>query len=144
MKWVSAEPFLLSHIMERLYSSPLMDKVNKQIFDYPPQEVEGNTYIVVGESDVNQSEYSQGLSETIIMTFHVYHKNLNSPEKATRYTKDVVTWLKFWLLHPVDLPFHISELVKLESSQVINDVDINVKHGIVTVRYKMRHKTLNN
>lgn len=143
MRWVSAEPFILSHIMERLYKSPLMDIVNKQIYDYTPTEVEGDIYIVVGETDVNEREFSQSLHETIDMTFHVYHKNLNNPEQATRYTKDVVAWLKFWVLQPVELEHHVCTGVKLESSQVINDIDVNVKHGIVSVRYKLRHKTLN-
>lgn len=117
-----------------------MQEVGEQVFDEIPTDVKGATYIVLGESEVSEKEYSQAMHETIAITLHVYHINDASPEKASIYTRDLVKRLKFILLKPFETEHYVADKPRLDMSQVITDIDSRSKHGVIRMKFKIRHK----
>lgn len=138
--WLSAEDLVSRVVMTRIYNSPIMQEVGEQVFDEIPTDVKGATYIVLGESEVSEKEYSQAMHETIAITLHVYHINDASPEKASIYTRDLVKRLKFILLKPFETEHYVADKPRLDMSQVITDIDSRSRHGVIRMKFKVRHK----
>lgn len=75
--WVTAEPLLYYKIMNNLMQNPITDRlVGGRVFDCVQKDVD-YPYIIVGESNVTESERSPGMRETIGITFHVYSQYEN-------------------------------------------------------------------
>lgn len=142
-EWLSSEQRLVRAIAQHLYSSPLMKEVNDQIYDKPQIDFLGDTYIVIGETNVMDRKLSTSMTEWISVTFHVYHKNEEYPELTVDETRQFVKWLRYYAEQINIMPIEHYEIqsVRLDTQNVITDVDFVTQHGVLRLKYKVRHKT---
>ena len=135
--WVTAEPLLYNKIMNNLIENPITDKlVGGMVFDCVQKDVV-YPYIVVGESNVTESERSPGMREIIAITFHVYSQYENGAE-----ARELLKYLNHACRMNINFRDYELEWIKKDNSQVFTDIDQYTKHGVLRLLYKVRHKTL--
>lgn len=135
--WVTAEPLLFQKIMNNLIENPITDKlVGGRVFDCVQKDVT-YPYIIVGESNVTESERSPGMRETIAITFHVYSQYENAAE-----TRELLKYLNYACRQDLRFEHYDIDWIKKDTSQVFVDIDQFTKHGVLRLLYKVRHKTL--
>ncbi|MGM7689763.1 DUF3168 domain-containing protein [Staphylococcus felis] len=134
--WVSAESLLFNQIMNNLIKNPITDKlVGDRVFDCVQKDVV-YPYIVVGESNVTESERSPGMREIIAITFHVYSQYENGAE-----ARELLKYLNYACRQNINFEYYELEWIKKDNSQVFIDIDQFTKHGVLRMLYKVRHKT---
>ncbi|UXS43741.1 DUF3168 domain-containing protein [Staphylococcus delphini] len=134
--WVSAESLLFNQIMNNLIENPITDKlVGGRVFDCVQKDVD-YPYIVVGESNVTESERSPGMRETIGITFHVYSQYENGAE-----ARELLKYLNYACRQHLEFSDYEIDWIKKDNSQVFTDIDQFTKHGVLRMLYKVRHKT---
>ncbi|UXR87131.1 DUF3168 domain-containing protein [Staphylococcus felis] len=134
--WVSAESLLFNQIMNNLIENPITDKlVGGRVFDCVQKDVD-YPYIVVGESNVTESERSPGMRETIGITFHVYSQYENGAE-----ARELLEYLNYACRQHLEFSDYEIDWIKKDNSQVFTDIDQFTKHGVLRMLYKVRHKT---
>ncbi|MDM8326711.1 DUF3168 domain-containing protein [Staphylococcus felis] len=134
--WVSAESLLFNQIMNNLIDDPVTDElVGGRVFDCVQKDVD-YPYIIVGESNVTESERSPGMREIIAITFHVYSQHENSAE-----ARELLKYLNYATRQHLEFRDYELEWIKKDNSQVFIDIDQFTKHGVLRMLYKVRHKT---
>lgn len=135
--WVTAEPLLYYKIINNLVQNPITDRlVGGRVFDCVQKDV-AYPYIVVGESNVTESERSPGMRETIGITFHVYSQYENGAE-----ARELLKYLNYACRQHLDFRNYEIDWIKKDNSQVFTDIDQFTKHGVLRLLYRVRHKTL--
>lgn len=135
--WVTAEPLLFSKIMNNLIDNPITDKlVGGRVFDCVQKDVV-YPYIVVGESNVTESERSPGMREIIAITFHVYSQYENTAE-----ARELLKYINYVARQHLEFRDYEIDWIKKDNSQVFTDIDQFTKHGVLRLLYRVRHKTL--
>lgn len=140
--WLSAEQPLLKAINEHLYKSSLMAELNGNIFDKAQVEIQGDTYIVVGETNV--VEYPTGTTnkEIIAVTAHVYHRNEANPELTVDETRQYMRWLRFFMqqIDAMTMEHYAVRAARLDVHEVLNDDKvIAAQHGVLRIKYEVWH-----
>lgn len=140
--WVSSERELIKTIMIHLNKSPLLSGLNNHIYDRPQVDINSNTYVIVGETNVVEHETSNTLVETITVTAHVYHRNDANPDLTVDETRQFVVMLKraMMQLEDVELDHYVITDVRLDNQQTITDIDYVTQHGILRIKYDVFHK----
>ncbi|HBB6315873.1 TPA: DUF3168 domain-containing protein [Escherichia coli] len=134
--WVSAESLLFNQIMNNLIDDPITDKlVGDRVFDCVQKDVD-YPYIIVGETNVTESERSPGMREVISITFHVYSQYENGAE-----ARELLRFLDIAVRQNISFDDYDVEWIKKDNSQVFTDIDQFTKHGVLRMLYKVRHKT---
>lgn len=135
--WVTAEPLLYYKVINNLVQNPITDRlVGGRVFDCVQKNV-AYPYIVVGESNVTESERSPGMRETIGITFHVYSQYENGAE-----ARELLKYLNCTCRQHLDFRDYEIDWIKKDNSQVFTDIDQFTKHGVLRLLYRVRHKTL--
>lgn len=135
--WVTAEPLLYYKVINNLVQNPITDRlVGGRVFDCVQKDV-AYPYIVVGESNVTESERSPGMRETIGITFHVYSQYENGAE-----TRELLKYLNYACRQHLEFRDYEIDWIKKDNSQVFTDIDQFTKHGVLRLLYRVRHKTL--
>ena len=134
--WVSAESPLFDKIMNNLIDNPITNKlVGGRVFDCVQKDVD-YPYIVVGETNVTESERSPGMREIIAITFHAYSQYENGAE-----ARELLRFLDIATKQNILFKDYEIEWIKKDNSQVFTDIDQFTKHGVLRMLYKIRHKT---
>lgn len=140
--WVSSERELIKTIMIHLNKSPLLSGLNNHIYDRAQVDINSNTYVIVGETNIIEHETSNTLVETIAVTAHVYHRNDANPDLTVDETRQFVVMLKraMMQLEDVELDHYVITDVRLDNQQTITDIDYVTQHGILRIKYDVFHK----
>lgn len=139
--WLSAEQPLIKSIMEQLYHSPLMGEVNGNIYDKAQIDIQGDTYIIVGETNTIEYPTSNTNREVIAVTAHIYHKNEANPELTVDETRQFMRWLRFYMQQYKYLQMEHYRVLsaKLDMQETITDVDFVTQHGVLRIKYEVWH-----
>ncbi|MDO5375692.1 MAG: hypothetical protein Q4F01_05825 [Staphylococcus rostri] len=147
-RYVSAEQALFRAVMTQLYTSSLFNKINKRVYDHLPIDINhddnGNmvpniTYVVVGETNTLSFYKSAGHDEEIAITFHLYHRNTDKPLASTDEARGLLSMLRYVVEQLPVMAHYTTDKVRVETQQVITDVDGQTKHGILRVKYFVNH-----
>ncbi|MGW7900176.1 DUF3168 domain-containing protein [Staphylococcus shinii] len=134
-QWVSAELPLFMCIREKLLNDPLIkSKFGDRVFDNV-QKVIDYPYFIIGESEITDVETSPTLYEEIVYTFHAYSNFPNSYE-----VRQMIQLLYIVLSSEIELDHYDIIWRKRTLSQVFPDINKDVKHGVLKMKYKIRHK----
>ncbi|KIX91472.1 hypothetical protein TP70_02355 [Staphylococcus microti] len=147
-RYVSAEQALFRAVMNQLYSSPLFKQIKERVYDHMPIDINhdgrGNlvpnmTYVVVGETNTLSFYQSAGHDEEIAITFHLYHRNTDSPLASTDEARGLLSMLRYVVEQLPVMAHYTTDKVRVETQQVITDVDGQTRHGILRVKYYVKH-----
>lgn len=138
--WLSCESELKQTVMTALYKSDVMKIVNGNIFDIPQQEIKGDTYIMLGDSTSSEREVSMGMTEQISLNFHIYHRNLTYPESSTHELARLMDIVKSVVRNRPTFRYYECKKAEITASEVFTDIDNVTKHGVIRVRYTVRHQ----
>ncbi|WP_353419227.1 hypothetical protein PYH66_13970 (plasmid) [Staphylococcus delphini] len=148
-RYVSAEQVLFRAVMNQLYQSPLFKMIESRVYDHVPIDINhdehGNlvpniTYVVAGETNTLPFYKSASHDEEIAITFHLYHRNTDSPLVSTDETRGLLSLLRYSVEQLPIMEHYTIDKVRVENQQVITDVDGQTKHGILRVKYYVNHK----
>lgn len=139
--WLSAEQPLIKAIMEHLYQSHLMIELNGNIYDKAQVDIQGDTYIIIGETNVIEYQTSNTNKEVIAVTAHIYHKNEANPELTVYETRQFMRWLRFYMqqIQHMQIEHYVIQHARLDLQETIADVDLVTQHGILRIKYEVWH-----
>ena len=135
--WVSVERYLFNKIYNKLKSNPIVSKqLGGRVFDGVQKDAV-YPYIVVGETNVTNKETTTSMFEDVGVTLHVYSQARN---------RDEVAQIIQFLGHALNTEFEIEHYSfiksRIDTQEVITDIDQYTKHGIIRLVFKYRHNTL--
>ena len=135
--WVSVERYLFNKIYNKLKSNPIIKKqLGGRVFDCVQKDAV-YPYIVVGETNVTNKETTTSMFEDVCVTLHVYSQARN---------RDEVAQIIQFLGHALNTEFEIEHYSfiksRIDTQEVITDIDQYTKHGIIRLVFKYRHNTL--
>ena len=135
--WVSVERYLFNKIYNKLKSNPIVSKqLGGRVFDCVQKDAV-YPYIVVGETNVTNKETTTSMFEDVGVTLHVYSQARN---------RDEVAQIIQFLGHALNTEFEIEHYSfiksRIDTQEVITDIDQYTKHGIIRLVFKYRHNTL--
>lgn len=134
--WVSVEDDLTIKVYNKLKSNPIIqNQMGGRVFDSVQKDAE-YPYIVVGETNVTNRESTSSMREQVAITVHVYSQSVNRHEVAK-----IVQLLGFILNKPIEIEQYECIKSRIDTQNVITDIDQYTKHGIIRLLYKYRHKT---
>ena len=148
MAYVSAQQDLYRYIITELYNSPLNDKLDGHIYDRVASTIgydENNnkikpfSYLIVGESSSTHDYASNGHTEHIAVTYHIYHRDDTS--FTVDNARELLGHLAFLVeFNNIDLEHYRLVKSRIDNQQVITDVDFETMHCILRVNYEIKHK----
>lgn len=134
--WVSVEDDLTIKVYNKLKTNPIIqNQMGGRVFDSVQKDAE-YPYIVVGETNVTNRESTSSMREQVAITVHVYSQSVNRHEVAK-----IVQLLGFILNKPIEIEQYECIKSRIDTQNVITDIDQYTKHGIIRLLYKYRHKT---
>lgn len=135
--WVSVEPYLSEKVYNKLKSNPIINKqLGGRVFDCVQKDAV-YPYIVVGETNVTKDETTTSMVEDVAITFHVYSQTRNQYE-----TKRIIQFLGYILNNEIEIKHYSFIKSRIDTQEVITDIDQYTKHGIIRLVFRYRHNTL--
>ncbi|NCA39186.1 DUF3168 domain-containing protein [Staphylococcus haemolyticus] len=135
--WVSVERYLFNEIYNKLKSNPIINKqLGGRVFDCVQKDAV-YPYIVVGETNVTNDETTTSMVEDVAITFHVYSQAYNRNEAS-----QIIQFLGYVLNSEVEINNYSFIKSRIDTQEVITDIDQYTKHGIIRLVFKYRHNTL--
>ncbi|HHQ1730250.1 TPA: DUF3168 domain-containing protein [Staphylococcus aureus] len=135
--WVSVERYLFNKVYNKLKSNPIIQKqLGGRVFDCVQKDAV-YPYIVVGETNVTNKETTTSMVEDVGITLHVYSQARNRDE-----TSQTIQFLGFVLNNEIEIDYYSFIKSRIDTQEVITDIDQYTKHGIIRLVFKYRHNTL--
>ncbi|MBM6026716.1 DUF3168 domain-containing protein [Staphylococcus epidermidis] len=135
--WVSVERYLFNKIYNKLKSNPIIKKqLGGRVFDCVQKDAV-YPYIVVGETNVTNKETTTSMFEDVGVTLHVYSQSRNRDEAA-----QIIQFLGHVLNTEFEIEHYSFIKSRIDTQEVITDIDQYTKHGIIRLVFKYRHNTL--
>ena len=135
--WVSVERYLFNKIYNKLKSNPIVSKqLGGRVFDCVQKDAV-YPYIVVGETNVTNKETTTSMFEDVVSTLHVYSQARNRDEAA-----QIIQFLGYVLNTEFEIEHYSFIKSRIDTQEVITDIDQYTKHGIIRLVFKYRHNTL--
>ena len=135
--WVSVERYLFNKIYNKLKSNPIVSKqLGGRVFDCVQKDAV-YPYIVVGETNVTNKETTTSMIEDVGVTLHVYSQARNRDEVA-----QIIQFLGHVLNTEFEIEHYSFIKSRIDTQEVITDIDQYTKHGIIRLVFKYRHNTL--
>ncbi|EZY71818.1 DUF3168 domain-containing protein [Staphylococcus aureus] len=135
--WVSVERYLFNKVYNKLKSNPIIQKqLDGRVFDCVQKDAV-YPYIVVGETNVTNKETTSSMVEDVGITLHVYSQTRNRDEAS-----QIIQFLGFVLNSEIEIEHYSFIRSRIDTQEVIIDVDQYTKHGIIRLLFKYRHNTL--
>ncbi|UXV49022.1 DUF3168 domain-containing protein (plasmid) [Staphylococcus aureus] len=135
--WVPVTAELFTEVFNKLDSNPILkEKVKGGIFDYVQKDV-AYPYVVIGETETTEQPTFNGMHETIAITFHVYSQATNTYE-----ARDILRTIEMILKQGITVQGYDTKRIRKDYDTVLIDVDQFTKHGVLRMKYEIRHKTL--
>ncbi|WP_180554684.1 DUF3168 domain-containing protein [Staphylococcus haemolyticus] len=135
--WVSVERYLFNEIYNKLKSNPIINKqLGGRVFDCVQKDAV-YPYIVVGETNVTNDETTTSMVEDVGITFHVYSQAYNRNEAS-----QIIQFLGYVLNSEIEINNYSFIKSRIDTQEVITDIDQYTKHGIIRLVFKYRHNTL--
>lgn len=135
--WVSVEPYLFNEVYNKLKRNPIINKqLGGRVFDCVQKDAV-YPYIVVGETNVTNDETTTSMVEDVAITFHVYSQTRNQYE-----AKRIIQFLGYVLNSEIEIKHYSFIKSRIDSQEVITDIDQYTKHGIIRLVFRYRHNTL--
>ncbi|MBC3134255.1 DUF3168 domain-containing protein [Staphylococcus warneri] len=132
--WVSVERYLFNEIYNKLKSNPIINKqLGGRVFDCVQKDAV-YPYIVVGETNVTNDETTTSMVEDIGITFHVYSQAYNRNEAS-----QIIQFLGYILNSEIEIENYSFIKSRIDTQEVITDIDQYTKHGIIRLVFKYRH-----
>lgn len=132
--WVSVERYLFNEIYNKLKSNPIINKqLGGRVFDCVQKDAV-YPYIVVGETNVTNDETTTSMVEDIGITFHVYSQAYNRNEAS-----QIIQFLGYILNSEIEINNYSFIKSRIDTQEVITDIDQYTKHGIIRLVFKYRH-----
>lgn len=132
--WVSVERYLFNEIYNKLKSNPIINKqLGGRVFDCVQKDTV-YPYIVVGETNVTNDETTTSMVEDIGITFHVYSQAYNRNEAS-----QIIQFLGYILNSEIEINNYSFIKSRIDTQEVITDIDQYTKHGIIRLVFKYRH-----
>ena len=135
--WVSVERYLFNKIYNKLKSNPIVSKqLGGRVFDCVQKDAV-YPYIVVGETNVTNTETTTSMFEDVGVTLHVYSQARNRDEVA-----QIIQFLGHVLNTEFEIEHYSFIKSRIDTQEVITDIDQYTKHGIIRFVFKYTHNTL--
>ncbi|HDJ2905319.1 TPA: DUF3168 domain-containing protein [Staphylococcus aureus] len=135
--WVSVERYLFNKVYNKLKSNPIIRKqLDGRVFDCVQKDAV-YPYIVVGETNVTNKETTTSMVEDVGITLHVYSQARNRDEAS-----QIIQFLGFVLNNEIEIDYYSFIKSRIDTQEVITDIDRYTKHGIIRLVFKYRHNTL--
>ncbi|EZY68277.1 DUF3168 domain-containing protein [Staphylococcus aureus] len=135
--WVSVERYLFNKVYNKLKSNLIIQKqLGGRVFDCVQKDAV-YPYIVVGETNVTNKETTTSMVEDVGITLHVYSQTRNRDEAS-----QIIQFLGFVLNSEIEIEHYSFIRSRIDTQEVIIDVDQYTKHGIIRLLFKYRHNTL--
>ncbi|HDZ6519864.1 TPA: DUF3168 domain-containing protein [Staphylococcus aureus] len=135
--WVSVERYLFNKVYNKLKSNPIIQKqLGGRVFDCVQKDAV-YPYIVVGETNVTNKETTTSMVEDVGITLHVYSQVRNRDEAS-----QIIQFLGFVLNNEIEIDYYSFIKSRIDTQEVITDIDQYTKHGIIRLVFKYRHNTL--
>ncbi|MEX2956189.1 DUF3168 domain-containing protein [Staphylococcus pasteuri] len=132
--WVSVERYLFNEIYNKLKSNPIINQqLGGRVFDCVQKDAV-YPYIVVGETNVTNDETTTSMVEDIGITFHVYSQAYNRNEAS-----QIIQFLGYVLNSEIEINNYSFIKSRIDTQEVITDIDQYTKHGIIRLVFKYRH-----
>ncbi|PTI11264.1 DUF3168 domain-containing protein [Staphylococcus warneri] len=132
--WVSVERYLFNEIYNKLKSNPIINQqLGGRVFDCVQKDAV-YPYIVVGETNVTNDETTTSMVEDIGITFHVYSQAYNRNEAS-----QIIQFLGYVLNSEIEIENYSFIKSRIDTQEVITDIDQYTKHGIIRLVFKYRH-----
>lgn len=132
--WVSVERYLFNEIYNKLKSNPIINQqLGGRVFDCVQKDAV-YPYIVVGETNVTNDETTTSMVEDIGITFHVYSQAYNRNEAS-----QIIQFLGYILNSEIEFENYSFIKSRIDTQEVITDIDQYTKHGIIRLVFKYRH-----
>lgn len=147
-RYKSAEQDLVRSVMNNLLQSPMMEMVDGNIYDRQQDGIgyDGNgnkltpfTYVIAGESSIVRSYSSASHEETISVTFHLYHRS--GSLSTSDETRGLLADLEHYVTEFPQMEYYEVKMIRLTNKQTIPDIDLETSHGILQLRYVVKHLT---
>ncbi|MGT3739317.1 DUF3168 domain-containing protein [Staphylococcus aureus] len=135
--WVSVERYLFNKVYNKLKSNLIIQKqLDGRVFDCVQKDTV-YPYIVVGETNVTNKETTTSMVEDVGITLHVYSQARNRDEAS-----QIIQFLGFVLNNEIEIDYYSFIKSRIDTQEVITDIDQYTKHGIIRLVFKYRHNTL--
>ncbi|EZY60558.1 hypothetical protein V060_02610 [Staphylococcus aureus R0294] len=135
--WVSVERYLFNKVYNKLKSNLIIQKqLDGRVFDCVQKDAV-YPYIVVGETNVTNKETTTSMVEDVGITLHVYSQTRNRDEAS-----QIIQFLGFVLNSEIEIEHYSFIRSRIDTQEVIIDIDQYTKHGIIRLLFKYRHNTL--
>lgn len=135
--WVSVERYLFNKVYNKLKSNLIIQKqLDGRVFDCVQKDAV-YPYIVVGETNVTNKETTTNMVEDVGITLHVYSQARNRDEAS-----QIIQFLGFVLNNEIEIDYYSFIKSRIDTQEVITDIDQYTKHGIIRLVFKYRHNTL--
>lgn len=135
--WVSVERYLFNKVYNKLKSNPIIQKqLDGRVFDCVQKDAV-YPYIVVGETNVTNKETTTSMVEDVGITLHIYSQARNRDEAS-----QIIQFLGFVLNNEIEIDYYSFIKSRIDTQEVITDIDRYTKHGIIRLVFKYRHNTL--
>ncbi len=135
--WVSVERYLFNKVYNKLKSNHIIQKqLDGRVFDCVQKDAV-YPYIVVGETNVTNKETTTSMVEDVGITLHVYSQARNRDEVS-----QIIQFLGFVLNNEIEIDYYSFIKSRIDTQEVITDIDQYTKHGIIRLVFKYRHNTL--
>lgn len=132
--WVSVERELYNELYMQLFNNPIINnQFGGRVFDCVQKDAE-YPYIIVGETSVTNDETTTSMVEDVGITFHVYSQAYNRDEAS-----QIIQFLGFVLNREFEINNYTFIKSRIDTQEVITDIDQYTKHGIIRLVYKYRH-----
>lgn len=132
--WVSVERYLFNEIYNKLKSNPIINKqLGGRVFDCVQKDAV-YPYIVVGETNVTNDETTTSMVEDVGITFHAYSQAYNRNEAS-----QIIQFLGYILNSEIEINNYSFIKSRIDTQEVITDIDQYTKHGIIRLVFKYRH-----
>ena len=132
--WVSVERYLFNEIYNKLKSNLIINQqLGGRVFDCVQKDAV-YPYIVVGETNVTNDETTTSMVEDVGITFHVYSQAYNRNEAS-----QIIQFLGYVLNSEIEINNYSFIKSRIDTQEVITDIDQYTKHGIIRLVFKYRH-----
>lgn len=132
--WVSVERYLFNEIYNKLKSNPIINKqLGGRVFDCVQKDAV-YPYVIVGETNVTNDETTTSMVEDVGITFHVYSQAYNRNEAS-----QIIQFLGYILNSEIEIENYSFIKSRIDTQEVITDIDQYTKHGIIRLVFKYRH-----
>lgn len=145
----SKEQELYRAVMNALINSPVYLITDGKVYDKQPTDINfddrGNTipeitYVMVGESRTAPQYQSNQHVEEIVLTMHLYHRNNNNKALVVDETRGFLSLISYYAQKVEIADRYRLDKTRVELQQVITDLDGETMHGILQIRYTIKHK----